>query len=148
MAAPQPLQDFKVPVKLRLSGLWASVMFCYIYCDFFTLFVPGHIQSLMDGESGVGATTPVKLLLFALMMSIPSAMVFLALALKPVPSRWTNFTLGICYTVIMVLIVTTSTGEWLLFYTYMGIVEIILTLIIVWQAWNWPREGGQADKVS
>lgn len=137
---PNPLQDFKVPVKLKLSALWASVMFCYIYCDYFTLFMPGHIQSLMDGQSGVGQTTPVKLLLFAVMMSIPSTMVFLTLALKPVASRWANFSFGIVYTIIMVLIVTTSTGEWLMFYTYMGVVEIILTLAIVWNAWKWPRE--------
>lgn len=29
------LSDFKVPVKLKLSALWISVVFCYIYGDSF-----------------------------------------------------------------------------------------------------------------
>ncbi len=34
------LEDFKVNVKIMLSALWTSVMFCYIYGDYFELYVP------------------------------------------------------------------------------------------------------------
>lgn len=132
------LEDFKVPMKLRLSALWTSVMFCYIYCDFFTFMVPGHIQSLMDGNTGAGPATPIKLLLFAVMMSIPSCMIFLTLALKPAASRWANIVFGIIYTIIMILVVSMSIGEWLLFYTYFGTIEIVLTIVITVQALKWP----------
>ena len=135
------LEDFKVPVKLKLSALWASVMFCYSYCDFFTFMVPGHIQSLMNGETGAGPATPIKLLLFAVMMSIPSCMIFLTLALKPAASRWANIVFGIIYTIIMVLVVSTSFREWLLFYIYFGAIEIVLTMVITVQAWRWPAAG-------
>jgi len=139
MSNTQQLVDFKIDVKFKLSALWAAVMFCYIYGDFFMLFVPGHIESLMKGNSGVGATTPVKLLTFAIMMTVPSLMVFLSMALRPTINRILNILFGILFTAIMVLITATSVGEWMIFYTYLGIIEIVLTSIIVWYAFTWPR---------
>lgn len=135
------LADFKVPVQLKLSALWISVMFCYVYGDFFTLFVPGRIESLMSGHSGVGETTPIKLLMFAILMSIPSIMVFLSLVLKPSVNRRTNIVVGVLFTAIMILVVATSIGYWRLFYTYLGVLEIILTSLIVFYSWKWPRTG-------
>lgn len=134
------LEDFKINVKFKLSALWASAMFCYIYGDFFTLFVPGRIQSLMNGNSGAGTTTPVKLLIFAVLMSLPSVMVFLSLMLKPKVNRLTNIILGIFFTAIMVLIVSTSFDNWNAFYIYLGVVEIVITSLIAWQAWVWPKQ--------
>ena len=134
------LEDFKVNPRFKLSALWISVMFCYVYGDFFSLFVPGHIESLMQGNSGVGKTTPITLLLFAMMMTVPSIMIFLCLILKPEINRWANIITGTFFTAIMILVVATSIGEWTLFYIYLGTVEIGLTMLIVWQALNWPRE--------
>jgi len=116
-------------------------MFCYVYGDFFGLFVPNRIQHLMDGESGVGATTPLKLLFFAIMMTWPSVMIFLSLALGAKINRWLNIILGLFYTAIMVLVGATSIEEWMIFYVYFAAIEIILTLLIVWHAWRWQREG-------
>lgn len=133
------LEDFKINVKLKLSALWIAVMFCYIYGDFFTLFVPGRIENLMHGNSGVGMTTPSKILLFAIMMSLPPMMIFLSLVLKPAINRWANLIAGLFFTAIMILVVSTSIGQWMLFYTYLGTVEIILTLLILVHAWRWPK---------
>jgi hypothetical protein len=36
------LEDYRVPVKLKLSALWASLMFCYIYADFSAYSAPGN----------------------------------------------------------------------------------------------------------
>ena len=40
------LEDIKVIVKLKLSALWASLMFCYIYGDYFGLYKPGTLQGI------------------------------------------------------------------------------------------------------
>jgi hypothetical protein len=132
-------EDFKVNIRIKLSALWTAVMFCYIYGDFFTLFLPGHIASLMNGRTGVGATTPLKLLGFAVMMTLPSIMVFLCLVLRPKLNRWINLVLGVFFTAIMLLIVASSIDEWMLFYIFLGVVEIIITSLITWYAWRWPR---------
>jgi hypothetical protein len=133
-------EDFQVNIKIKLSALWVAVMFCYVYGDYFILFVPGHIKNLMDGNSGVGTTTPLSLLGFAVLMTLPIIMIFLSVMLKAKISRWANISVGIFFTLVMTLIVVTSKGQWMLFYIYLGLVEIILTSTIVWLAWKWPKQ--------
>jgi len=134
--APTVLDDIKVHVKMKLSALWASVMFCYIYGDFFGLYRPGKLQGLLEGRMPLGPTTQGVLLGTAIVMAIPSVMVFLSLALKPVLNRWMNIIFGVLNTAIMLM---TMPGAWV-FYIFLGVVEVVLTALIVWYAWNWPRE--------
>ena len=130
------LEDIQVPVKCRLSALWASLMFCYIYGDYFGLYKPGTLQQMLDGRMGpLGPTTQGVLLGTSLMMAIPSLMVFLLLALPARANRWTNIVLGMAYALIMLI---TLPGAWT-FYIFLGVVEVALTALIAWQAWNWPR---------
>jgi hypothetical protein len=134
------LQDFQINVKFKLSALWASVMFCYIYGDYFSLYVPGQIEGLMKGESGVGETTPFKLVLFALLMAIPSIMIFLSLALKPTINRILNVVFGLFFTAIMVLIIFTIKNPWMNFNIVLAVIESIITVLIIGYAWKWPKE--------
>jgi hypothetical protein len=130
------LVDAPVPVRLKLSALWAAVMFCYVYGDYFDLFKPGKLAAMMAGQTPVGPTTQAKLLAFAVMMAIPSVMVFLSLVLRPGVCRWTNVVLGLVYSAIIVL---TMPGAWR-FYLFLGCVEIALTLAVAWYAWTWPTQ--------
>lgn len=136
--ANKVFEDIKINIKIKLAALWTSLMFCYVYGDFFSLFVPGRIQHLMDGNSGAGETTPITLLLYAALLSLPALMILLSVILKARPNRILNITLGIFYTLVMIMVVITSLGEWMIFYTFLGVVEIILTCTIVWQAIKWP----------
>jgi len=74
--------------------------------------------------------------LAARLVAIPGVMVFLSLVLPPAMKSWTNVTLGAIYTVIMLI---TMPGEWA-FYIFLGVAEVALTGLIVWYAWNWPRQ--------
>ena len=130
------LEDVKVNVKIKLSGLWASLMFCYLYGDYFGLHKPGTLQEVMAGKMGpLGPTTQGVLLGTSLMMAIPSLMVFLSLVLPPRVNRGANIVLGLVYTAIMLL---TMPGAWQ-FYLFLGVIEIALSLAIVRYAWKWPR---------
>lgn len=40
------LEDLKVNVKITLSALWTSVTLCYLYGDYFDLYVPKKIEGL------------------------------------------------------------------------------------------------------
>ncbi len=131
------LEDTTIHVRFKLSALWASVMLCYIYGDYFGLYKPGVLQDMIDGQMGpLGPTTQGVLLGTSLMMAIPSVMVFLSLALKASVSRWANMILGIVYTVIMLM---TLSGSWT-FYIVLGVIEITLTGLIFWYALKWPRK--------
>ncbi len=130
------LDDIKVHVKVKISALWASLMFCYIYGDYFGLYKPGTLADMLAGKMGpLGPTTQGILLGTSAMMAIPSVMVFLSLVLRPSLNRWLNIILGLVYTVIMLV---TMPGEWT-YYIFLGVIEAILTILIVWFAWRWPR---------
>jgi len=137
MTTSPVLEDLKVNVKLKLSALWASVMFCYIYGDYFGLYKPGTVTDMIAGKIGpLGPATQAVLLGVAVMMAIPGVMVFLSLVLPPTVNRWTNIMFGMIYTVIIIM---TMPGEWV-FYIFLGVVEAALTAAVVWYAWKWPRQ--------
>ena len=139
--------DVTIHVKLRLSSLWVSVMLCYIYGDIFSFFKPGTLKDILAGNMGAFGSQG-GLLAAAILMAIPSVMVFLSLALKPRISRHANIVLGLAYTAV---IASTIPGAWL-FYVFLGVVEAMLTLTIAWYAWRWqaclprrsPAEGDDA----
>ena len=134
--AGAPLDDIKVHVKFKLSALWASVMFCYAYGDIFWLYVPGKLQEMLAGKMApLGQVTQGVLVAVSVSMAIPAVMIFLSLALKATLSRWLNIVVGVLYTLFVLL---TMPGAWA-FYLFMGSVDVILTLLIVWYAWTWPR---------
>jgi hypothetical protein len=129
------LEDIKMNVKIKISALWASVMFCYVYADYFGLYVPGALQKMLEGKMGpLGPTTQLVLLGTSLMMAIPSVMIFLSVALNANPNRWLNIVFGVIYTAIIMI----TMWDWA-FYIFFGIVEVVLTGLIVWYAWNWPK---------
>ena len=132
-------EEHKVSIKIKLAGLWTSLMCCFIYADFFTLFIPGHIEQLIHGHMGIGDTSPVKLLLISVMMSIPALMIFLCLVLKSAVNRVVNIIAGSLFTLIMILTLLNSIDRWMMFYLYFGSVEIIITLTIVVFAFKWTK---------
>src|SRR5689334_4636650 len=86
----QTLETFKPPVKLQLAALWTSVMFLYVYGDYFNMYQPGKIEAMSRGRLGIGLETNTASLVAAIMMTIPSLMIWLSLALPPNVCRWIN----------------------------------------------------------
>ena len=64
-------------------------------------------------------------------------MVFLSLTLKPKVNRWVNIIVGILYIVPVVFTMFMATWYYSIF---LGIVEIVLKVLIVWYAWTWPKQ--------
>ena len=132
-----PLKRFEIPVGLKLSGLWAAVMFCYAYGDLLSHWMPGSMERMSRGDLGpLGTVTPGILAGFAVCMAVPSVMIALSLLLAPFPNRILNMVLGLVYTAIMGA--TIPAGP--LFYKVLGVIEVALTLSIVGLALRWPRE--------
>ncbi|MEO8726113.1 MAG: DUF6326 family protein [Acidobacteriaceae bacterium] len=131
-----PLEDIKLNVRLKLFALWSSVMFFYIYGDYFELYQPGKLQAMIAGRTALGAVSQGILLGMAAVMVIPGLMVFLSLVLPSRVNRWLNVVFGAAYTVIMILAIK---GGWH-FYIFFGLIEITLTALIVWYAWTWPKQ--------
>ena len=133
-----PLQDVTVDVKAKLSALWVALMFFYIYADILLFYRQGHVAGLLAGKAGGMEITQAFVLASALVMAIPSLMVFLSLALKATVNRWANIGVGIVYAAVLVatLFAGKITADSLLY----AVVEALLLALIVWHAWKWPRE--------
>lgn len=133
----EKLSDPVVHTKLKLAALWASTMFCYIYCDYFQLYVPGKLDGMLQAQMGpLGAVTQWTLLGTAVLMAVPSLMIFLSLALPARFSRVLNVVFGAFFTLLLALIALTT--SWY-FYRFFAVLEVVLTALIVWHAWRWPR---------
>jgi hypothetical protein len=131
------LIDSKIDTKLKLCALWASTMFCYIYCDYFELYVPGKLQEMLDGKMlPLGSVTDNVLIGTSLLMAVPSLMIFLSVALPARYNRIFNLVIGSLYTVLLTLLVVVS--GWY-FYKMFASIEAVLTALIVWHAWKWPK---------
>ena len=131
------LENPKLNIKVKLAALWTSVLFCYIYGDYFELFVPGQVDSLLTGENILDS--PVKLLAASIVIAIPSVMVAASIILRPKINRILNIVFGAWFTLLMVFIGINSISEWYGFYVFLAILESILTSLIIWYAWRWPK---------
>lgn len=132
------LEDSKINTKIKFAALWTSVTFLYIYGDYFELYVPEKITGIINGDSMLN--NPIKLFLASLLLAIPSLMICLSIILKPVINKWLNIVFGVFFTAIMLLIAVTSIFEWRAFYVFYAVIESILTSVIVWTAFNWPKQ--------
>lgn len=130
-------EETPVNIKIILAGLWTSVTLCYLYGDYFELYVPGKAKGLVEGTNLLD--TPVKLFMAAVVLALPAVMVFLSLILKAKVNRILNIILGIFFTAIMLLIAATSLTAWRTFYVFLALLESFITILIVWKAWKWKR---------
>nr|WP_297912630.1 DUF6326 family protein [uncultured Allomuricauda sp.] len=132
------LENPKVNIKVKLSSLWASLIALYIYGDYFDLYTPNKVPNLLDGKSMLDS--PTKLFLAALMLAVPSLMIALSVLLKPKLNRVLNLIFGVFLTLVVILVGSTSISAWHSFYVFYAILEALVTLLIVYLAWNWPKE--------
>lgn len=131
------LEDFKINIRIKLSALWTSVMFCYIYGDYFELYVPEKVQGFLNGHNMLD--TPIKLFTATFILTVPALMIFLSLMLSPKLTKWLNFGMGIFFTIFTFLVGVSSISEWRMSYVFLSVIESVITLIIIWQAWTWKK---------
>lgn len=139
------LEEPKINVRLRLAALWTAATFCYLYGDYFELYTPGKVESLLSGESGL--ESPLILFIASVVMAIPPLMIVLSLSLRPKATRLLNIVVGVLFTVMMLLIAIGSLTSWYAFYVFLALLESVLTIIVVKTAWNWPRVEEGRDRL-
>lgn len=136
-------QDAAINIKQLLSALWASVMFLYIYGDYFELYVPKKVDGLLNGQNMLD--TPYKLLVATIILTLPSLMIYLSLVLQPVWNRLLNMSVAVLLCLFTLLVGISSLSEWRIFYVMLSFLESMITAIIVWKAWYWPKENNNSS---
>lgn len=132
------LEEFKVNVRIRLFALWTAVMFCYLYGDYFELYVPHKVEGLLNGQNLLDS--PVKLFTATFVLAIPALVIMLTMILKPVPAKWLNIGAGLFFSLFTLLVGLSSFSEWKIFYVFLSLFETVITVCIIWQAWNWKKQ--------
>lgn len=130
------LVDIKVNVKLKLATLWASLMFLYIYVDYFHLYMPSKIEDILKGRVFVFDITQGFLLAALALVTIPALMIFLSAALPAKVNRWANIIIA---AVNIPLILFNLAGEAWIHMVFGAVVEVVLLCLIIRYAWKWPR---------
>jgi len=131
------LENFPVHVRMKLAVLWTSITLCYLYGDYFELYVPGKAAGLISGDNLLH--TPARLFAAAVLLAIPALLVYLSLVVKAQVAKWLNICFGVVFTCIMALIAISSLEPWRAFYAFLAVVEALLSSLVVWHAWKWPR---------
>jgi Sec-independent protein secretion pathway component TatC len=115
--------------RTRLSTLWVVVMFNMVFADILTFIKPGALQELWAGQAGVHVTEGL-LLVFAVLLEIPIAMIFVSRILKPEANRWANTAAAVITTLFVV-----GGGSMDLHYVFFATVEVVCMALIVRSVW-------------
>ena len=134
------LEDRKVNVKAKLALLWVALMFFYIYNDLFSLWQPGHIADLVDGQLEGVQFTQTLLFGAAMLMAFPSFMVLLSLSLKARVNRLVNIVVGILHVLVLLGTQFVGEGETWFYYRFYELLEAVFLALIIWTAWKWPTQ--------
>jgi len=127
------MDQANLEVRPKLAALWATMMFLYVYADVLSFYRPGAVDEIREGMMGPFEVSQTALLAASVVVIIPAFMIFLSLILPPSISRWTNITAGVLFTLVNVVNVL---GETWVYYWVFGILEILVTSLIVRYAWT------------
>lgn len=130
------LEEIKVNLRLKLAGLWTSLMFLYIYVDYFHLYMPGSLADMLAGKVFTFQITQTFLLVTLVSMTIPALMIILSLALSAKVNRVANI---IVATVYIPYTLFNLAGEAWVHMVFGAIIEVVLLLLIIFYAAKWPR---------
>ena len=129
------MDQARLGIRSKLSALWATMLFLYVYADVLSLYRPGEIDDIRDGMMGPFAVSQASLVTASVIVIIPAFMIFLSLTLPSRLNRWTNITAGVVYTLVNI---SNLVGETWVYYWVFGILEILVTVLIVRYAWTSP----------
>ena len=134
--AQTTLQDEKISVKLKLAALWASLMFLYLYVDYFALYMPGKLDGILRGKIFVFEITQTFLLSALVSVSIPALMISLSVILPAKINRWVNLVIAAIY---IPFTLYNLAGEAWLHMVFAAITEVMLLGLILVLAWKWQK---------
>lgn len=123
--------------RTLLSTLWIFVTLNYLYCDLMGLMDANLLKQYLTGTIDGLVLDEQFLLMAAILMEIPIAMILLSRILKYKANRWSNIVAGVIKTIVMIL--TLFIGTFTIYYLFFAIIEIATTSFIIWLAWQWKE---------
>ncbi|PFG21192.1 hypothetical protein [Serinibacter salmoneus] len=138
-APSTPLEDRPVPVRLRLAAAWASLMFLYLYVDYYHLYKPGTVEDIGRGVVFEFAISPALLTGFLALVAVPAMMIAASVALPARAARTTTLVVAALYVPVTVFNAVGESWAWAGFYGLSIGLELLLLGYALRAAWTWPR---------
>ena len=136
---PTLLDNPPVPLQAKLAAAWTSLMFFFIYIDYFHLYQPGAIDQIRGGGIYEFDITPTLLTIFVVVIGIPALMVMLSMALPARVNRATNLVVAALYVPAIVFNAAGASSGWAFYYGLHIGIEVLILAFILRSAWTWPR---------
>jgi hypothetical protein len=131
------LETYRVNTRVKLGGIWITLMLLYIYCDIYSFHRPGYVDELIAGRIGPFKATQEVLTIFGLLMIIPALMILACLFLKFKVAKWVNIIVSALY---LVVNISNLIGESWIYYWIFAILEILLTISVIVLALKWKED--------
>jgi hypothetical protein len=126
--------------KARLSVLWLTMAIGTAAAMFLSLLTPGKIEEVIAGEWGGMELSEGMLAIYAIFFLIPMVVAILCLTMEN--SRWLNFIVGIIWALWFIYQIiyhaTEIEGVYIANWVMLA-AGIVISAIIVWLAWRWPK---------
>jgi positive regulator of sigma E activity len=135
-------------LKVKIAVLWLFMAVAYSAHMALSIFEPGVIELITDGEIQLSEGEFIFSALFAWL--IPLTMAFLSVTLKDSANRWANIILGIILTAVNIFHLLFEQFTQPSFHMaqpsihqlLLNISTVVVTGLIVWYAWKWPKQEG------
>ncbi len=134
-----PLATVAMPVQAKLAAAWASLMFLYIYVDYYHLYRPGILDDIQAGLVFEFEISPPLMTAFLALLAVPSLMITLSVVLPAQANRIANLLVAALYIPVTAFNAVGESWEWAPFYVLSIGVELLLLAFILRASCAWPR---------
>jgi len=131
------LLERKVDTKLIIMAAWIAMMCLYIYCDMYSLYRPGQLDSMMQGKMGFFEVSQTSLFWAGVLMVIPSLMILVSVLATARVGRIVNIVVSANFVLVNI---GNLIGEAWAYYYLFGLVELGLVIFIFVISLRWPRQ--------
>ena len=121
-----------------LSLLWIFLTVNYLFCDVMTLHLASYLEAFLAGDVGGMKITEEFLLMFAVIMQIPTIMIVLSRFLASKLNKYFNIIAGIITTTNQIF--TVAMGGSTIYFKFFSFFEIGTGLLIIYFAITWQLE--------
>jgi hypothetical protein len=144
MGTTSDYRDSWVSPRLKISALWVSMLFVFVYVDLFSLYRADVRADIEAGKISAFSIGQGYLLGVIVYIALPSLMVFLSLVLPVKVTRTANIVLAVVYAL---TVVGSAVGEWTYFILGSAI-EVALLAGIAYYALTWPKVVSESASTS
>ena len=132
--------------KTRIAVLWVFMVVADLAHGLLVAWEPGGVEKMVSHMEAMG---PGWFIFEAFFFLVPLWLAFVSMTVKDSCNRWTNFILGIIFTIINIfhffgcgvpLIEGSPVTEPTAHHILLVGSTVVVTALIAWYAWNWPKQ--------